>query len=617
MNKFYKNQHFLLNYYSNGSIIYYYLGCAVERIQKIFNYFLIIKGEFFLKDLSVKVKIAFIVLVGVIGMAILGVTGYTYLNDADEKMEDMYKNDLTATAEMGTAMLGIRMPYLRVVQMAYYEPERTTMYPDQIKDYLTNSFEKNINSVKAKVDAYPSIKDDVAAIDKAYPAFKATILGAMELCQKGKNVEARAYLREQKLRDKTLALSGPINNIIKKIAEDAEQMSKDNKEANKKAITMMVGVAVGCLAILLIVAWFIISNISSAIGSMTAVCDRLKAGDFRRIGEPSRNGDELGALEREIFEVQETLAHLMKKVSNSSEQIAAASEELTASSMQSAQAATQVAQSVTEAASAVEKQSSATQMGSQSVVTISDSVNGIHSQAIAVAQHAAAAADNATQGSDAIGAAVKQIKSVEQTVSDSAAIVDKLGSRSQEIGMIVDTISGIAGQTNLLALNAAIEAARAGEHGRGFAVVAEEVRKLAEQSQEAAQKISELIGAIQQDTDHAVSSMQAGRNAVADGARSVEGLKEMFDRIAGLIDQVSQQVASMESAVNIVADETKDVTGNIDAIDAQGRTVADEMNSVSAATEEQSASAEEIASASDSLSRLAQELHQEIDKFKF
>ena len=85
-----------------------------------------------------------------------------------------------------------------------------------------------------------------------------------------------------------------------------------------------------------------------------------------------------------------------------------------------------------------------------------------------------------------------------------------LGDRSQEVGQIVDTISGIAGQTNLLALNAAIEAARAGEQGRGFAVVAEEVRKLAEQSQEAAKHIADLISHIQADTEDAVQAMQEG-----------------------------------------------------------------------------------------------------------
>ena len=86
-----------------------------------------------------------------------------------------------------------------------------------------------------------------------------------------------------------------------------------------------------------------------------------------------------------------------------------------------------------------------------------------------------------------------------QTVSRSAQVVTKLGENSKEIGQIVETISGIAGQTNLLALNAAIEAARAGEQGKGFAVVAEEVRKLAEQSKAAAERIANLIEGIQKE----------------------------------------------------------------------------------------------------------------------
>ena len=154
-----------------------------------------------------------------------------------------------------------------------------------------------------------------------------------------------------------------------------------------------------------------------------------------------------------------------------------------------------------------------------------------------------------------IQASVAQIRSVESTVDESAKIVDKLGKRSQEIGQIVETISGIAGQTNLLALNAAIEAARAGEHGRGFAVVAEEVRKLAEQSQEAAQQIAALITGIQSDTDNAVASMQHGTNAVIEGASSVDGLRDTFDQIRVFVDEVSKEVASMAAEIKTVADD--------------------------------------------------------------
>ena len=113
--------------------------------------------------------------------------------------------------------------------------------------------------------------------------------------------------------------------------------------------------------------------------------------------------------------------------------------------------------------------------------------------------------------------------------------MDKLGERSQEIGAIVDAISDLAGQTNLLALNAAIEAARAGEQGRGFAVVAEEVRKLAEESHSAAQKISMLINDIQTDTGKAVESMNEGRDIVVQGAHSVDELRHVFHEIQDIV----------------------------------------------------------------------------------
>ena len=248
---------------------------------------------------------------------------------------------------------------------------------------------------------------------------------------------------------------------------------------------------------------------------------------------------------------------------------------------------------------------------------ITSAVDDMRNVADEVASNSAKAADMATTGDKEVSSSVNQIKNVAETVNMTAQLVNKLGERSQEIGAIVDAISGIADQTNLLALNAAIEAARAGEHGRGFAVVAEEVRKLAEQSGQAAQQISTLIGAIQNDTSSAVASMNDGREAVIQGTQSVEGLRDVFGQITTLISEVSANVKRMSAAVAGVSERTDGIASEMSAIGDGANTVTDQMQSVSAATEEQSASSEEIASASDALAKMAQDMQNDLRKFRF
>jgi methyl-accepting chemotaxis protein len=211
--------------------------------------------------------------------------------------------------------------------------------------------------------------------------------------------------------------------------------------------------------------------------------------------------------------------------------------------------------------------------------------------------------------------AVRQIANIEKTVAESARIVETLGDRSKEIGQIVDTISSLAGQTNLLALNAAIESARAGEAGRGFAVVAEEVRKLAEQSQDASKQIGELIGAIQADTDRAVAAMQQGTSEVRLGSEVVNRAGDAFQEILAAVGRVSDQASQMSQAIAEMAGGSRKIVASIKEIDAASKANVDETQNVSAATEEQSATMEEIAASSQGLATLAQDLQAAVRRF--
>jgi methyl-accepting chemotaxis protein len=209
-----------------------------------------------------------------------------------------------------------------------------------------------------------------------------------------------------------------------------------------------------------------------------------------------------------------------------------------------------------------------------------------------------------------------QMDTIERTVANSAEAVTKLGERSLKIGQIVETISGIAGQTNLLALNAAIEAARAGEQGRGFAVVAEEVRKLAEQSQEATKQIAELIIEVQTETDKAVVAMNDGTREVKIGGEVVDTAGQAFQEIVGLVEGVSGQFKCISSAMQQMADESQQIVGAVYDIDKISKAAAEHTQMVSATTEEQAASMEEIAAASQSLVRMSEKLQNTIAKFK-
>jgi len=382
------------------------------------------------------------------------------------------------------------------------------------------------------------------------------------------------------------------------------------------SIIYSVGIGLVGLALSALFAIYLSKKISEPIVAVVASVQQIAEGNLSAEDLKIDAKDEIGILAQDFNIMKTTLKNLIKQVVMMAKHVADSSEELIATSEQTAMASTQVASSITEVAQDTEKQ----------VAEVSQTVM-VTDQIIENIRRVADGVDSATEvfnktavaskaGEKAIDIAINQMNSIEKTVVDSAGMVIKLGDRSKEIGLIVNTISAIAGQTNLLALNAAIEAARAGEQGKGFAVVAEEVRKLAEQSQEASKQISDLISEIQIDTDKAVVAMEVGTREVKTGTEVVSSASQTFAEISSLINQVSIEIGEVSANVQQLDGGSQKFVSAIHRIGDVTKNTAKQTHTVSAATQEQSAAMEEIAAFSHELAKLASDLQTEMNKFR-
>jgi methyl-accepting chemotaxis protein len=291
-------------------------------------------------------------------------------------------------------------------------------------------------------------------------------------------------------------------------------------------------------------------------------------------------------------------------------------------------AAGDVSASLTQIATAAQEQALNTQHMARALGEMAVSIDGVAARAGDVSQASEHAAQVAQDGAEVIADAVGRLDKIREIVLDSARQIGQLKTFSEQIGDINQMITGVASQTNLLALNAAIEAARAGEHGRGFAVVADEVRKLATQSGDAAERAGALIRSIQQVTAGVVETMDRGTAEVEASAQRAAHAGGVLREIVMVVQHATRDVKAITHSASEISGDSRRVLSEVGiSTGGKGAQSLDEMVEASqrnaaaaedaaAAVEEINASMEEMSASAEELAHIAQELQTEVLRFQ-
>ncbi|EHK71454.1 methyl-accepting chemotaxis sensory transducer [Pseudomonas psychrotolerans L19] len=301
----------------------------------------------------------------------------------------------------------------------------------------------------------------------------------------------------------------------------------------------------------------------------------------------ARSHDEIGELARSFNQMADALASTVEQVRGSSRAVTERSQQLSQLSDQTLRRSAEQSSQIDSMASAVEEFSA----------TAQNIADGMQRTERLVQENA----QQTRTGTQAMQGASGALEQIADSLASTAELIKGLDGRSQQIGGIIGVISGIAEQTNLLALNAAIEAARAGEQGRGFAVVADEVRQLAGRTSEATREISQMIGAVQGETQRAMGAIDEGNRLMEQGlARNAD--------VAQALRSIDQQVAEAVEQFSGIAQATAEQSTTATALSRN-------IQAIAVDNAAQRDAAEVLAGTAGELRHLAEDLSAEVGRF--
>jgi methyl-accepting chemotaxis protein len=450
-----------------------------------------------------------------------------------------------------------------------------------------------------------NVKDDINAKLLVYTAAFDKIVG----------IDAKIASKTAEFTNYVHAIEPVLDELVVDSGDDQAEALAEIASQNSTAKTTVIIISIIAIISGLGIGIYISRSITKPVDEMLAATQKIAQGDLTTIIE-NDSEDEIGQLSRAIMVMNGSLKSVILQVKNSANKVAVTSNELSASSEELKASTDQISNTTQDIANGVSQQASKVADISRTMREMAESVQEVAGNSAKASEGANEANNSAQQVGKMSNEVVKQMEDIQRTVENSSDVIKDLSNKSEKIGDIVGVITNIADQTNLLALNAAIEAARAGEHGRGFAVVADEVRKLAEESGNAAKQITGLIKEIQLGTKDAVESMEQGTKSVGEGSTTIAETVLAINKIAEATQNVAQMISETSAAAEEQSASVEEVTASVDEVAAIAEQSASGTEEVSSAAEEQSASMDQLVATAQNLSELAYTLQAEVAKFK-